>query len=140
MRGNKKQKTHIKEIEKDLRKTIGKRDPILKEETRDLLYEMSKEDADQLCSYMFELTKSHSRFADKFVAAVSDLEDRCFSETQIQALIDYCFRFGNGDIQRVGVVILRQYKDVGNLRSRYQLTFLKDRGAAKYLIREVYSD
>jgi hypothetical protein len=140
MHGKKKQKTHIREIEKDLRKTIGKRDPILKEETRDLMYELSKEDADQLCAYLFDLTKARSKFADRFVAAVSELEDRCFSETQIQAIIDYCFRFGNGDIQRVGVVILRQYKEVGNLRSRYQLTFLKDKGAAKYLIREVYSE
>lgn len=140
MHGKKKQKTHIKEIEKDLRKTLGKRDPILKEETRELMYELSKEDADQLCAYLFDLTKAHNKFADRFVAAVSELEDRCFSETQIQAIIDYCFRFGNGAIQRVGVVILRQYKEVGNLRSRYQLTFLKDKGAAKYLIREVYSN
>lgn len=138
----KKDNATIKGIEKDLKKALAKkRDPFQAELARKLINELAKEDADKVIAYLCEITKKHNAYADRLATAISEIEDcSLFTETEIQAIIDYCFRYGSGAIQRVGVVILRQYKGVGNLRARYQLVFLKDKAAAKYLIREVYSD
>ena len=127
----KKEISKIDKMFKELSKIINKKDEMSAARSIELLLNISDCDQTYILEKIKKYSVKHNKILDGLSAKLNRLYDSHFSIDIIQEVIDYCFRFGNTEVQENGVLLLNNYFD--ELKDRYKLTFVKNKKVQKML-------
>ena len=135
----KKEKSDIDKKIAVLKKTMFKKDEMSISETLAGLEQLAQLNLNLVAEKFNKLGQSHNKFMDTLSALMLRLNKSIYDENCIREIIDYCFRFGNKNIQNNGVLLLNMYKSMPALVDRYKLVFLKDKKANDFLKAKIYA-
>ena len=132
-----KQDSQVDKLFKELSKVINKKDEMSAARSIELLMTISEYDQSYILTKIKKYSSKRNKFLDGLSAKLNRMRDAHFNNEIIQEVIDYCFRFGNKEIQNNGVLLLNSYFDA--LKDRYRFLFVKNKDVQK-MLNNLYSE